>query len=76
MTNQDQTIAPNATGPDSIDVQSDESLAMWARRFDVTASQIKDAVAAVGDQASDVEMYLKGSHSTSNVDRVDEAGAG
>lgn len=76
MPNDDITIAPNATGPDSIDVQSDEALATWAKRFDVSSSQVKDAVAAVGDRAADVEMHLKGSRSSSNVDRVDEAGAG
>lgn len=76
MANEDKNMAPNATGPARIDVQSDDSVAEWARRLDVTVSQIKDAVATVGDQASDVEMHLKGSHSTSNVERIDQAGAG
>ena len=72
----DHTIAPNATGPESIDVQSDAALEMWAKRLNVTASQVKDAVDAVGDKASDVEMHLKGTRSSTNEDRVEAAGAG
>ena len=71
----DHTIAPNATGPESIDVQSDAAIETWAKRLDVTAAQIKDAVAAVGDKASDVEMHLKGTRSTTNEDRVEAADA-
>ena len=37
--------------------------------------QLHDAVAAVGDKATDIEMYLKGSRSTTNDDRIDELGA-
>ncbi len=55
----DDTFAPNATGPDSIDLHSDEALQMWARRFDVTTDQVRDAVARVGDKATDVGAHLK-----------------
>lgn len=53
------TIAPNATGPDRIDIQSDAALMEWARRFDVSPDQLKEAVASVGDAASDVGPHLE-----------------
>ncbi|RZI91906.1 MAG: DUF3606 domain-containing protein [Variovorax sp.] len=72
--NDKTTIAPNDTGPDRIDVQSDAALAEWAKRLDVSPDQLKEAVAAVGDSASDVEMHLKGTRSSTNEDRVEKAG--
>ena len=74
MASEDNMIAPTATGPDRIDVNSDDALAHWSQRFDVTPSQLKDAVGAVGDKATDIEMHLKGSRSITNNDRVEEAG--
>ncbi|MDM0032253.1 DUF3606 domain-containing protein [Variovorax sp. J22P271] len=73
MSDQDLPIAPNSVGPDSIDLNSDSSVTEWAEKLDVTAAQLKEAVAAVGNRATDVEMHLKGSRSTTNVERVDEA---
>ncbi|RZL09604.1 MAG: DUF3606 domain-containing protein [Rubrivivax sp.] len=64
------------TSPDSnnrIDIGSDESLQTWARKFDATPEQIREAVDAVGDQAPDVELHLKGSRSTTNSEKVDQA---
>ena len=60
--------------PDRIDVGDSAACAQWAQKLNVTAGQVRDAVAAVGDIAADVEMYLKGSHSTTNADRVSELG--
>ena len=60
-----------------IDVDQAQALHDWARKFDSTPEQIRDAVQAVGDLAADVEMYLKGTHATSNADqqaRADKAG--
>lgn len=74
MPNEDINLAPNATGADRIDTGSDESVRIWAERLDTTAEQIKDAVAQVGDRASDVELHLKGTRSTTNDDRVESAG--
>ena len=54
--------------PARIDVHDGGALRYWARRFDASPAQIRDAVRAVGDRAADVEMHLKGSHSTSNAD--------
>ena len=61
--------------PDRIDVNDPASCAKWAKKLDSTEDQLREAVSAVGDKAADVEMHLKGSHSTTNADRVREAGA-
>ncbi len=60
--------------PDRIDTADDQALHEWAKKLDVTAMQLRDAVAQVGDKASDVEMHLKGVRSTTNDDRIEEAG--
>jgi hypothetical protein len=60
--------------PDRIDLDDPLAAAAWARRLDVTPAQLREAVAAVGDQAADVEMHLKGARSTTNSDRVRELG--
>jgi hypothetical protein len=64
MSDLETTIAPNATGPDRIDVHSDAALAQWATRFQVSADEVKDAVGVVGDRATDVERHLKGSRAS------------
>jgi hypothetical protein len=61
--------------PDRIDVNDESATQEWAKKLDVSAAQLREAVAAVGDKAADVEMHLKGSHSTTNADRIDELGA-
>ncbi|MGJ7545061.1 DUF3606 domain-containing protein [Variovorax sp. LT1R16] len=63
-----------AAAPDRIDTQSPASLAEWAKKLDVTDMQLKEAVSKVGDRATDVELHLKGSRSTTNTERVDEVG--
>ena len=60
--------------PDRIDMNDPAARAQWATKLDTTEAQLRDAVAAVGDVAADVEMHLKGSHSTTNADRMDELG--
>ena len=47
----------------------------WAEELDVTPEQIEEAIAAVGPRMADVELHLKGSRSTSNSDRVADAGS-
>jgi hypothetical protein len=56
-----------------IDVNSEQDLHQWAQKLDATPEQIKEAVQAVGAQATDVEDHLKGSRATTNRDRVHEA---
>ena len=60
--------------PDRIDMNDPAARAQWAKKLDTTQAQLREAVAAVGDVAADVEMHLKGSHSTTNADRMDELG--
>jgi len=64
--------AQSGIQPDRIDINDPAALAQWAKKLDATESQLRDAVAEVGDMAADVEMHLKGSHSTTNADRVKE----
>ena len=53
--------------------QQDEQA--WATEFAVTLGQIRDAIRAVGPRKADVEMYLKGSHSSTDEDTT-RAGGG
>ena len=57
-----------------INVNQPYELRDWAKKFNATPEQIKEAVQAVGDRADKVEMHLKGSRSSSNASR--EAGTG
>jgi methyl-accepting chemotaxis protein len=56
-----------------IDLQRGDELKQWARKLDASEAQIKEAVQAVGDRASDVEEHLKGSRSTTNAERTRQA---
>ena len=60
--------------PDRIDVNDAKARADWARKLDASEDQLREAVRAVGAKATDVEMHLKGARSTTNSDRVREAG--
>src|SRR5690606_23304300 len=60
--------------PDRIDLDDPGALAGWARKLDASEEQLRDAVGQVGSKAADVEMHLKGARSTTNSDRVREAG--
>ncbi|RYE78297.1 MAG: DUF3606 domain-containing protein [Oxalobacteraceae bacterium] len=56
-----------------IDLQDEGSMHEWAKKLDATPEQLKEAVGAVGDLASDVEAHLKGSRSSVNSERVHNA---
>jgi len=60
--------------PDRIDLADEQATARWAKKLDATPEQLREAVQAVGDKASDVEMHLKGARATTNSDRVRELG--
>ena len=45
-----------------IDVSDYFDLRSWAKRFGVTAGEVRRAVSAVGDRAADVESRLQRSH--------------
>ena len=70
MANENSGAADINVQIERIDVNSEASVSEWATKLDSTDSQVRDAVAEVGDRATDVEMYLKGSRSTTNIDRV------
>jgi len=59
--------------PDGIDVEYAQSLTRWTRELDTTEEQLRDAVTQVGDKAAGIEMHLKGTRGTTNVDRVQQA---
>lgn len=63
-----------AAPADRIDLADPQALDRWTRELDVTEQQLRDAVQAVGDRAPDVELHLKGVRSSTNDDRVRDAG--
>ncbi|MCR5867896.1 MAG: DUF3606 domain-containing protein [Aquincola tertiaricarbonis] len=62
--------------PARIRMDDEADVAQWAKKLDSTEEQLKEAVAAVGDKAADVEMHLKGTRSTTNAERIEAAGQG
>ena len=56
-----------------IDIEDESSMHEWAKKLDATPEQLKEAVGAVGNLASDVEARLKGSRSSVNSERVHNA---
>jgi len=69
----DNKPASNDQTEERIDIRDEAQLHEWARKLDATPEQLKEAVAAVGDLAADVEMHLKGSRSSTNSERVHDA---
>jgi len=63
-------MSSNAGHSDRIHLDDRQNLALWAQKLDASSNQIREAVDAVGDDPGDVEMYLKGSRSTTNSDRM------
>jgi hypothetical protein len=53
---------------------TDDEIRRLAEEFDASPEQIREAIDAVGPRPADIEMHLKGSRSTSNSDRVHDAG--
>ena len=56
------------------DAPSEKEIERLAEEFDASPEQIRAAIAAVGPRQADIEMHLKDSRSTSNSDRVHDAG--
>lgn len=69
----DNNIPSNDPTQTQLDICDSAQLAAWSKKFDCTPDQLKKAVAAAGNQESDIEMHLKGSRSTSNSERVHDA---
>ena len=60
--------------PERININNLANCAQWAKKLNVTDEQLREAIQAVGDKATDVEMHLKGSRSTTNDDRMHDVG--
>jgi hypothetical protein len=69
----DSTTSRGGQDRTRINIRQEYELRDWARKFNATPDQIKDAVGRVGDLATDVEMDLNGSRSTTNAVAVAEA---
>lgn len=67
------SINSDQSSSEVIDVTVEANVQQWALKLDTTAAQIRQAVADVGNLAADVEMHLKGSHSTTNADQARRA---
>ena len=59
--------------PERIDLNDQAACERWVKKLNVTHQQMREAVQAVGDDPSNVEMHLKGVRSTSNDERVEKA---
>ena len=59
--------------PERIDLNDKAACERWVKKLNITHEQMREAVQAVGDNPSDVEMHLKGVRSTSNEERVEKA---
>lgn len=68
-----QSADTGASQGQRIDVDREQDLREWARKLDATEEQLREAVAAVGPLASDVEDHLKGSRATTNSERTRQA---
>jgi hypothetical protein len=64
----DSTTSRGGQDRTRINIRQEYELRDWARKFNATPDQIKDAVGRVGDLATDVEMDLNGSRSTTNAE--------
>ena len=63
----------NDTNTERIDLNDKAACESWVKKLNITHEQMREAVAAVGDNPSDVEAHLKGVRSTSNDERVEKA---
>lgn len=60
--------------PTSSKTVDDHQIQAWVKEFDATETQVREAIAAVGSSPGDIEMHLKGSRSSTNSDKVHDAG--
>jgi hypothetical protein len=50
---------PNPEKVDRVDVSWDYAVCAWARHFNASEKQVKEAVAAVGDRADRVRAHIE-----------------
>ncbi len=53
-----QSRTPRSARKERIDVSYDYAVCAWARHFNVSEKRVKEAVAAVGDEAEKVREHL------------------
>ena len=53
-----------STRKERIDLSYDYAVCAWARHFNVSEKKVKEAVAAVGDEADKVREHLQASRSS------------
>jgi hypothetical protein len=63
----------NRNQADRIDLNDKAKCEQWVRKLNITHEQLREAVGAVGDNASDVEMHLRGSRATTNDEKVEKS---
>ena len=56
--------------PERININNLANCAQWAKKLNVSDEPLREAVQAVADKATDVEMPLEGARSTTNNDRM------
>jgi hypothetical protein len=64
---------PNNSATPRIDRSDAAQVERWTREFNVTHEQLARAIDKVGDKAADVELYLKGSRSSTNADTAGDS---
>lgn len=64
---------PNDSSVERIDPRDPLQVERWTHELDVSEAQLTQAVAKVGDKAPDVELYLKGTRSSTNADTTTDA---
>ncbi|MFX1679915.1 DUF3606 domain-containing protein [Mitsuaria sp. CC2] len=65
---------PHDPAGEKIDIHNPAQLKSWAEKLSTTDEQIRQAVAAVGASASDVELHLKGSRATTSAEQTKRPG--
>jgi hypothetical protein len=58
------------TTPQTVDAGDSAAVEALAKKLDATPEQVQEAIGAVGTKASDIELHLKGSRSTTNAERT------
>jgi len=57
-----------------VNARNSSKVGELARKLDATPEQVEEAIRAVGPNASDIELHLKGTRSTTNAERTDATG--
>lgn len=61
---QNDPDSPRSGRKERIDISYDYAVCAWARHFNVSEKKVKEAVAAVGDEADKVREHLQRSRSS------------